>query len=63
MSRLRLAIAIVLLLVGLLWIAQGVGLVGGSAMTSQSIWALIGAILVLIAAIVAWSSRRPAAPE
>ena len=58
MSRLRLAIAIVLLLVGLLWIGQGIGLVGGSAMSNQSIWALIGAVLVVVAAGVAWSARR-----
>ncbi len=61
MSRLRLAIAIVLLLVGLLWIGQGIGLVGGSAMSNQSIWALIGAVLVVVAAGVAWSARRSTA--
>lgn len=61
MSRMRLAIAVVLLLVGLLWIGQGIGLVGGSAMSNQTIWALIGVLLVFAAAGVAWSGRRSAA--
>jgi len=63
MNRLRIAIAIVLLLVGLAWIGQGTGLVGGSAMSNQSFWALIGAMLVLAAAGVAWSARRSTARE
>jgi hypothetical protein len=56
----RLAISIVLLLVGLVWIGQGTGLIGGSAMSSQSIWALIGVVLVVAAAGVAWTARRTA---
>ena len=60
MSRLRLAIAIVLLLVGLVWIGQGTGLVGGSGMSGQSIWALIGVVLVIAAAWLAWTARRTA---
>jgi hypothetical protein len=56
-DRSRLAVSIVLLLVGLLWIGQGTGMVGGSVMTNQSIWALIGAVLVVAAAGVAWTAR------
>ena len=60
MNRPRLAVALVLLLVGLVWIGQGIGLLGGSAMSSQTIWALIGGVLVLVAAGVAWTARpRP----
>jgi hypothetical protein len=57
MKRPRLAVALVLLLIGLVWIGQGVGLLGGSPMSSQTIWALIGSILVLVAAGVAWTAR------
>ncbi len=53
MDRFRLAVAIVLALAGLVWFGQGTGLVGGSPMSSQSIWALIGA---------ASSSLRPRWP-
>jgi hypothetical protein len=60
MKPFRLAISIVLLLVGLVWIGQGTGLIGGSAMSSQSIWALIGVVLVVAAAGVAWTARRTA---
>jgi hypothetical protein len=60
MKPLRLAISIVLLLIGLAWIGQGTGLIGGSAMSNQSIWALIGVVLVVAAAGVAWTARRTA---
>jgi hypothetical protein len=60
MKPLRLAISIVLLLLGLAWIGQGTGLLGGSAMSNQSIWALIGVVLVVVAAGVAWTARRTA---
>jgi hypothetical protein len=60
MKPFRLAISIVLLLIGLVWIGQGTGLLGGSAMSSQSIWALIGVVLVVAAVGVAWTARRTA---
>ncbi len=60
MKPFRLAISIVLLLVGLLWIGQGLGMLGGNAMSGQSIWALIGIVLVVVAAGVAWTARRTA---
>jgi hypothetical protein len=56
----RFAIAIVLLLAGLVWLGQGAGLVGGSAMNGQAIWALIGALLVVAAAALVWTARRTA---
>lgn len=60
MNRVRLAVSIVMLLVGLLWFGQGTGLVGGSPMSSQAVWAIVGAALVVAAAAVAWTGRRPA---
>jgi hypothetical protein len=59
-NPIRLAISIIMLLVGLVWIGQGTGLLGGSAMSNQSIWALIGVVLVVVAAGVAWTARRTA---
>lgn len=50
---------IILLLLGLLWTLQGVGLVGGSFMTGQTQWVVIGLITMLIGAVVmAWANRR-----
>ncbi len=60
MGTLRLVIAALALLVGLLWIGQGVGIVGGSAMTGSSFWAVAGVVLVLVAAGIAVLGRRTA---
>jgi len=46
----RLSVSIIMLLVGLVWIGQGTGLLGGSPMSSQSFWALAGAVSVSAAA-------------
>jgi hypothetical protein len=54
----RLIVAVVLGLVGLVWMGQGLGLIGGSPMTDESFWAWAGAALLVIAAVVAWSNRR-----
>ena len=47
--RTRLVIAVVLLIVGAVWIGQGVGFIHGSFMTGESVWAVIGAVLVVVA--------------
>lgn len=49
----------VLLLVGLLWMGQGAGFVGGSFMTGQSRWLYIGiATAAAGAAVFGWGARR-----
>jgi hypothetical protein len=62
MRRSRLAVAAVLLIVGVIWIGQGTGTVGGSAMSGQSMWALVGSALVLGGLVIGvWELiRRPA---
>lgn len=47
MRTLRLVVAAVLLIVGGLWIGQGTGTVAGSAMSGQSLWAVVGVVLVV----------------
>jgi len=54
----RIIVAALLLLLGLLWIGQGLGLVGGSAMSGQSVWAVVGVVLVIAAGVLAWTARR-----
>ena len=44
----RLVLGVVLLLLGGVWIGQGVGVIGGSFMTGEAIWAVIGAFVVLL---------------
>lgn len=37
-------IAVLLILVGIVWFLQGINVIGGSVMTGQSQWAIIGVI-------------------
>ena len=57
----RIAIAAVLAVVGGVWVGQGLGYIGGSFMTRDLKWAVIGAVFVAVAAAVAWTARRPRA--
>ncbi|MEO8632576.1 MAG: hypothetical protein ABI466_04400 [Chloroflexota bacterium] len=43
------ALAVLFELTGWVWILQGIGILPGSVMTGQPIWAVIGAILVTVA--------------
>lgn len=40
-------LGVVLVLVGLLWTFQGLGYVGGSAMTGVTLWAVVGPLVAL----------------
>jgi glucose dehydrogenase len=57
----RLIAALILALVGLGWVGQGTGMIGGSAMSGSSFWAIVGLVLIVGAvAIVALERRRSA---
>jgi hypothetical protein len=45
----RIALTIIAALVGLIWMGQGVGLIGGSFMTGSALWAVIGVALTMLA--------------
>ena len=54
----------VLLLLGLLWALQGAGIVGGSVMSGQSQWLLIGAVMAVVGLwLAATGLRGSAKPE
>ena len=36
------------LVVGIIWLGQGVGLIGGSFMTGEALWALVGAVCIVV---------------
>jgi hypothetical protein len=58
----RLVVGLVLALLGVLWVGQGVGLIVGSFMTGSGVWAVIGAILLVVAGVLlALEVRRPRA--
>lgn len=49
---------IVLCVVGAVWLGQGVGWIGGSFMSGQALWAVIGAIALLAGVSLLRGSRR-----
>jgi hypothetical protein len=52
-------VAVVVALVGLVWIAQGLGVpIGGSFMVGDPFWAVAGAALVAVAGFLAWRGLR-----
>lgn len=59
MRRSRLVLAALFALVGLVWIGQGIGAIGGSVMTGSPFWAIVGAVLLVIATVVFFRERRP----
>jgi uncharacterized membrane protein HdeD (DUF308 family) len=56
--RLRLVVGAVLVVVGAVWIGQGVGAIGGPFMTGQAIWAVFGGVALLFGAVLIRGARR-----
>ncbi len=54
----RVIIGVVLVAVGVVWIGQGVGAIGGSFMTGQVVWAVIGAVTVFFGGALLLGARR-----
>jgi LPXTG-motif cell wall-anchored protein len=61
MRRSRLVIAILLALVGIVWVGQGLNVVKGSAMSGTSFWAVVGLVLIGLAGVILVRERRPSA--
>jgi hypothetical protein len=57
-------VGVVLILLGALWTLQGIGILGGSVMTGQTFWAVVGAILLVVGVVlcVIGMRRKPAMP-
>jgi hypothetical protein len=55
--RARLVIGIALCLVGLVWFGQGIGLIGGSFMSGEAVWAVIGAVAGVFGVVVLRGGR------
>jgi hypothetical protein len=58
MTWIRAIAGIVCLLIGLVWIGQGIGLLPGSFMTGQTQWAVIGLALAAVGAWLLWGLRQ-----
>ncbi len=50
--------AAVLVVLGALFTLQGIGLVGGSAMSGNRTWAVIGPIMIIVGAVLALAALR-----
>jgi hypothetical protein len=48
MKNLLVPVGVLLVLVGLLWMLQGLDVVGGSGMSGKTLWAIIGPIVALV---------------
>lgn len=59
----RLVIGAALVIIGVVWIGQGIGLIGGSFMTGEAVWAVIGAIALLFGVVLIRSTRRGRTPD
>lgn len=51
-------IAVLIILVGGVWFLQGINVIGGSAMTGQSQWTLIGGIAFVIGVVLLIFTNR-----
>jgi hypothetical protein len=56
------AVAILVGLTGIVWIFQGIGVLPGSFMTGQVMWAAIGAVLLFASGLLLWVAFKPKAP-
>jgi drug/metabolite transporter superfamily protein YnfA len=58
MKTLLVAVGALITLVGLVWTLQGLDILGGSAMSGQTMWAVIGPIVAIIGIAVIVVARR-----
>ena len=56
----RLVLAVLLALAGAVWLGQGLGYIGGSFMTGDQLWATIGTLLLVVAAVIVILEARRA---
>jgi hypothetical protein len=63
MSRtFKLVVGVALILVGVVWTLQGLDVMGGSGMSGNALWAVVGPIVALIGAyLVVRAVRSPSA--
>jgi hypothetical protein len=53
-----LALGLLGVVIGAVWTLQGLGYVGGSAMTGERIWAIIGPIVGVLGLLLLWVGMR-----
>jgi hypothetical protein len=58
MKILLIALSAFMALIGIVWFGQGIGLIHGSVMTDDGKWAVIGVIMIVVAAGIFWFARK-----
>ncbi len=58
MQRFRLAVAVLLVVVGAVWVGQGMGILPGSVMSGDRFWAIAGLVAIGIGGYIAWDAVR-----
>ena len=56
--RARVIIGVVLVAIGVVWFFQGIGVIHGSFMTGEVLWAVLGAIAVFLGGSLVVGGRR-----
>jgi hypothetical protein len=54
------AVGVVLTIAGLIWALQGFGVIGGSFMSGDSVWAVIGPVVAVVGLVIAGIGVRRA---
>ena len=57
-AKVRWPVIVLLAVVGLVWLGQGIGVIGGSFMTGEPVWAIIGAAMLVGAGVLTFAARR-----
>lgn len=57
-ARVRVGLGLLLVLIGLLWTLQGLNVLGGSAMSGVTLWAVIGPVVAVLGLTLALGARR-----
>jgi hypothetical protein len=57
-AKVKRPLVAILAVLGVVWLGQGIGLIGGSFMTGDPLWAVIGASLIVAALVLTASGRR-----
>ncbi|MEV0168685.1 hypothetical protein ACGFJC_52435 [Nonomuraea fuscirosea] len=57
-ARIIVAIGLLLAATGVLWTLQGLGIVGGSAMSGVTTWAVVGPVVVVVALVITYIGFR-----
>jgi hypothetical protein len=56
-------LGVLLVLIGVVWIGQGLGLIAGSVMTGDRTWFYVGIVMVVVGAVLlGFGLRRPRSP-